>query len=211
MQRKHLAGLPGGRPEGIAAENKEFNETAKIDSASPEGHMIRTQHQRIRSIIRLPELVEDITKRKTYEEKIRHQAFHDALTGLPNRLLFAERLREWVQGNRDRQRTTAVLFIDLDGFKRVNDEQGHDVGDRLLRDAAGRLARCVRGEETLARMGGDEFTMILPKIDRSVGTATSFEAQPQRSRLSLRRQERGGRLWFTACRTRRWRSSAAAP
>lgn len=107
----------------------------------------------------------DITERKEREEAITFQAFHDALTGLPNRLLFKERLDQaLVQAKRTRERTPAVMFLDLDKFKQINDTLGHDVGDLLLKEVAGRLKRSVRAVDTVARMGGDEFTILLPEV-----------------------------------------------
>lgn len=107
----------------------------------------------------------DITERKEREEMITHQAFHDALTGLPNRLLFHDRLDQALEhARRNRQRTPAVMFLDLDRFKQVNDTLGHDVGDLLLKEVANRLRRCVRAADTVARLAGDEFTILLPEI-----------------------------------------------
>lgn len=91
-------------------------------------------------------------------------AHYDALTGLPNRLLFLDRLNQaMVQAQRN-ERLVAVMLLDLDRFKAINDNLGHSMGDRLLRDVAGRLARCVREDDTVARLGGDEFTILLPEI-----------------------------------------------
>ncbi len=103
----------------------------------------------------------DITEQALAEEKIRHAAHHDLLTGLPNRRLFLDRLDQQVKhANRD-DLPLSVLFMDLDGFKDVNDTFGHDVGDALLREVAERLSECVRDEDTVARHGGDEFTVII--------------------------------------------------
>jgi diguanylate cyclase (GGDEF)-like protein len=103
----------------------------------------------------------DITERALYEERLSQQAFHDALTGLPNRALFHDRLEQALQ---QRGKTVGLLFVDLDHFKVVNDGLGHDAGDQLLRDAAERLGGCLRDGDTLARLGGDEFTVLMPDI-----------------------------------------------
>ena len=93
-------------------------------------------------------------------DEMTHQARHDQLTGLANRLQFTERLRHAIQGAREDHRPVTLLYIDLDGFKPVNDEFGHDVGDQLLVAVAKRLIRCTRGEDTVARLGGDEFAVL---------------------------------------------------
>ena len=109
--------------------------------------------------------VEDVTDRKITEEKLVHDALHDALTGLPNRALFMERLSEAIDLSKRRSDFWfAVLFIDLDRFKVVNDSLGHLVGDRLLIAIAGRLKICLRKGDTVARLGGDEFAILLHNI-----------------------------------------------
>ncbi len=107
----------------------------------------------------------DITKRKAAEDQMRFLAHHDALTSLPNRVLFAERLSHAIAHARRNGKVVAVMFLDLDRFKQVNDTLGHPVGDQLLQTVAQRLTGCVRAEDTVARMGGDEFTVILEEIN----------------------------------------------
>ncbi len=107
----------------------------------------------------------DITRHKELEEQLAHDALHDALTGLPNRALFRDRLELAVEtASRSSVYRFAVLFLDLDRFKVINDSLGHDRGDRLLVAAAERFARCVRPGDTVARLGGDEFTLLLTDI-----------------------------------------------
>ena len=109
----------------------------------------------------------DISERKASEARIEFLAHHDPLTDLPNRLLLRDRLeRAIAQGERDQTRV-ALLFIDLDRFKTVNDSLGHPVGDRLLREAAQRLRECVRGMDTVSRQGGDEFLIVLNELKDS--------------------------------------------
>jgi diguanylate cyclase (GGDEF)-like protein/PAS domain S-box-containing protein len=107
----------------------------------------------------------DISERKALEGQLAHQAFHDPLTTLPNRALFLDRLQHAVARLTRDGRNFAVLFVDLDRFKVINDSLGHDVGDRLLIDVSRRLQSCVRPGDTVARLGGDEFGMLLEDID----------------------------------------------
>jgi len=106
----------------------------------------------------------DITERKDFEVKLEHLANHDPLTGLPNRLLFMDRLSHAMEISKRSQSKTALIFIDIDGFKPVNDTHGHNVGDVLLQKIASRLQSCVRTSDTVARVGGDEFVMIIENI-----------------------------------------------
>lgn len=106
----------------------------------------------------------DITDRKAAEALIRQQAFFDALTGLPNRRMLRDRLEQDIKRCKRDAQQLAVLFIDLDHFKEVNDALGHGIGDLLLVEAARRIQACVRESDTVARMGGDEFTLILTEI-----------------------------------------------
>ena len=107
----------------------------------------------------------DLTERKQAEETILHQAHYDALTQLPNRRLFRDRLEQTIRLSKRDHSSFALLLIDLDHFKEVNDTMGHDAGDFLLVDAAQRIQHCMRESDTVARMGGDEFVVILPEID----------------------------------------------
>lgn len=100
------------------------------------------------------------------EERMRHMAQHDALTQLPNRALFSDRLRGALARARREQQLAGVLFVDLDRFKAVNDTHGHATGDRLLIAATTRMRECLRESDTLARLGGDEFVVLLPHIDQ---------------------------------------------
>ncbi len=114
----------------------------------------------------------DITDRKAAQEQVEYQAYHDVLTGLPNRLLFRDRIGVALAHARRSRRAVAVMFLDLDQFKLVNDTLGHTVGDGLLQAAAERLVHCVRGDDTVARMGGDEFTILLSDLSDTRAAAT---------------------------------------
>jgi diguanylate cyclase (GGDEF)-like protein/PAS domain S-box-containing protein len=111
----------------------------------------------------------DITKVKESQDKLDHLAHHDPLTGLPNRLLFHDRLQHAMVRTARAHRQLAVMFIDLDRFKTVNDTLGHHVGDELLKQVAALLAGCLRDGDTLARLGGDEFIVLLEDIDGAQG------------------------------------------
>ena len=119
----------------------------------------------VRGETRLNAFIRDITERKALEA-VTHQAFHDALTDLPNRVLFTDRVEQALRRLADPRRSVAVLVVDLDDFKAVNDSLGHGAGDRLLVDVAARLRASLRPADTLARLAGDEFAILLDHIDR---------------------------------------------
>ena len=118
------------------------------------------------AVIGFASLVHDVTERLNTERTIHYMAHHDALTGLPNRRLMQDRLHQAIMAARRNQRHVAVLFLDLDRFKVVNDTLGHDSGDFILKDIARRLTQCVREVDTVSREGGDEFVIILPDLER---------------------------------------------
>lgn len=109
--------------------------------------------------------IEDITERKKYEEKIQQMAFHDSLTGLPNRKLFSDRLGIVLAQAKRNKKKVGIVMLDLDNFKDVNDTLGHNVGDTLLKAVAERLSGTLRKSDTVARFGGDEFVLIFPDME----------------------------------------------
>jgi len=137
-------------------------------------HLIATKrslHKDAAGNLFLVGAIRDITERQlrqnALEQKnaeLSHQAYHDALTGLPNRQMFYECLHQSLEIASSNQELVALLFLDLDGFKSINDTLGHNVGDLLLKKVASRLKKCLRGSDTISRLGGDEFTVILPVI-----------------------------------------------
>jgi diguanylate cyclase (GGDEF)-like protein/PAS domain S-box-containing protein len=113
----------------------------------------------------------DVTQRKQFEQKLADMATHDSLTGLPNRTLLSDRLTMGVAFSRRSGNNLAVLMLDLDRFKVINDTLGHDVGDQLLKAVAERLQSVTRKSDTIARIGGDEFVLVLPQITSSGNAA----------------------------------------
>jgi diguanylate cyclase (GGDEF)-like protein/PAS domain S-box-containing protein len=133
------------------------------------------------TIIGYQAIIHDITERKLAEDRLMHSALHDALTGLPNRALLADRLdMAFARMRRYHEQGFAVLFLDLDRFKVVNDSLGHAIGDKLLLRVAEVLKSCVRDEDTVARMGGDEFAILLNGVhDEEGARATVLRIQEQ--------------------------------
>lgn len=147
--------IAGGIWKGELLNRKKNGESYwENTSISP----IRDAHGHISHFVALQE---DVTERKAYAEQVYHQANYDDLTGLPNRKQFRERLQQQIKHAAQTGSSFALMFIDLDGFKNINDSFGHDAGDLLLRESARRIADSVRSSDFLARLGGDEFTLIL--------------------------------------------------
>ena len=117
----------------------------------------------------------DITEIKGYQEELEHQANHDALTGLANRNLLKDRLKQALALAHRYKRPFSLTFIDLDNFKLINDSLGHDIGDRLLKLAAGRLAACVQEGDTVARLGGDEFVLLVAEQEQEEGVYRAMQ------------------------------------
>jgi len=170
---------------GQEQENEEYftNATGKTYAIATK----RSLHKDAAGNLFLVGVIRDITERKRMEEdlkqltadlirsnqelkvsetRLRHQAHHDSLTGLPNRTQFQEHLNQSIEWGRNHHQLVALLFLDLDGFKQVNDTKGHGLGDKLLKAVAERLTRSLRGSDTVSRLGGDEFTVILPAIPK---------------------------------------------
>jgi diguanylate cyclase (GGDEF)-like protein/PAS domain S-box-containing protein len=137
-----------------------------------EASLIRDENGKIKQLVMVSH---DITERKEMEAYILHQTSHDALTGLPNRLLLEDRMKQATAHLGRRQAPVAVLFIDLDRFKDINDTLGHAAGDRVLQEVAERLGKCVREGDTVARLSGDEFVVLLAGMQE--GKDAAFVAE----------------------------------
>ncbi|MEH1834809.1 MAG: diguanylate cyclase [Nostoc sp.] len=166
-------------PENCTLITKDGKEIAIRDNVAP----IRDQNGNITGAVLV---FQDITKRKQTEAQLIRNAFYDGLTGLPNRVLFLDRLKQAIERSKRRSDYHfAVLFLDLDGFKEINDRFGHGIGDDFLVAIARRLESCLRSGDTVARFGGDEFTVLLEDI-KDVTEATNVAKRIQDSlRLPL--------------------------
>lgn len=161
---------------GGVAQGNDIGKTLELAGLRKDGTEIVTEHsisgisidRKWHTIC----IVRDITERKKLEERIRHLANYDHLTGLPNRMLFHDRLSQAINLAQRNRHELALLYLDLDRFKSVNDTRGHDAGDEVLKIAADRIQAQVRESDTVARVGGDEFGIILPKIASSQDAAT---------------------------------------
>ena len=172
--------------ERVLAEDRRVQETGdsfgiECRKVTRDGRVIWVRDEAV--LVRTPEgkplywqgIFMDITERKVLEEQLEYQALHDSLTGLPNRALFMDRLEHAVVRARRRAAKLAVLFMDLDDFKVINDSLGHEAGDRLLVAVAERLRACLRPEDTAARLGGDEFTILLEDLTGVGGAVRAVE------------------------------------
>ncbi|MCC5662785.1 diguanylate cyclase [Nostoc sp. CHAB 5784] len=161
-------------PENCILITKDGKEISIGDNVAP----IRDQNGNITGAVLV---FQDITKRKQTEAQLMRNAFYDGLTELPNRVLFLDRLRQTIERSKRRSDYYfAVLFLDLDGFKEINDRFGHGIGDDFLVAIARRLESCLRGGDTVARFGGDEFTVLLEDI-KDITDATNVAKRIQDS------------------------------
>ena len=157
LWRRALAGEPG-RNVGIHVGELRCKDGTAFPVEVSVGSIVYRGRRRILGSVR------DVSERRRVEERLLHQAFHDPLTGLPNRALFLDRLERALARAARARYAVALLFLDLDGFKAVNDDFGHEAGDGLLVAVAGRLGMRLRSEDTVARFGGDEFTVLLQNV-----------------------------------------------
>ena len=155
-------------PEGVRAEGWYVNLNGKDRYISFNAAPIRNDSGELLAVM---QSLEDITERKRHDEQLEYHANHDVLTDLPNRILLIDRIQQALHVARRKKHEVAVYFIDLDNFKHINDNLGHDSGDLLLKEMATRLNRIVRAADTLARLGGDEFVIVVSGFDKTTRTA----------------------------------------
>ena len=157
---------------GLAADclliRRDGGESAIEDSAAP-------IHNREGRVVGAVIVFHDVSVSRAMTAKMSHMAHHDFLTGLPNRALLTERLEQAIASANRRRKQTALLFIDLDYFKHINDSLGHSIGDQLLQAVAERLFTCIRATDTLSRQGGDEFVVLLADIEQPQDAANVAE------------------------------------
>lgn len=145
---------------------RDGHECAIEDSAAP-------IHDRDGQVTGAVIVFHDVTMARAMVLEMSHLAQHDVLTDLPNRLLLNDRLTQAISLARRNQNQVAVLFLDLDGFKHINDSLGHSIGDKLLQSVAARLSACVRKSDTVSRLGGDEFVILLSEVEHAADAAIS--------------------------------------
>jgi diguanylate cyclase (GGDEF)-like protein len=194
---RSLEQLNAALHQSHAALRQEMAERARAEGALQRAHeeLERRVQERTAQLAEINQALQaEIAERRQAQEQLAHQAFHDSLTGLPNRALFLDRLQRALAQARRAKDPVAVLFLDLDNFKVINDSLGHETGDGMLIAIAQRLRACVRPGDTVARLGGDEFTILLEDVDDACRVARVAErvAAALRAPLVI-----GGREVFT--------------
>ena len=153
----HIRRAFAGEPAGGGHEQRLVTEDGGVVWVQVNASVVRDdEHRPLYAIV----VIQDVSERRRVERELQYRALHDALTDLPNRTLLADRLRRAILTAQRDSRSTAILLMDLDGFKKVNDSLGHSAGDQVLRELARRLKEATRESDTVARLGGDEFAVI---------------------------------------------------
>lgn len=168
MERAMRADAPVSLSPDCILVRPDGSESAIDDSAAP-------IHNRSGRVVGAVIVFRDVSATRTAALKMAHLAQHDVLTDLPNRFLFTDRLRHAIELTKRQRQMLAVLFLDVDRFKHINDSLGHAVGDRLLQSVAQRLVACVRSADTVSRQGGDEFVILLPDVKRVEDAAAAAD------------------------------------
>ncbi|MGA3345866.1 MAG: EAL domain-containing protein [Terracidiphilus sp.] len=157
MAKAALCDQPGTLPLNCILIGRNGQEVYIEDSVAP----IRDRQEKVTGAVIV---FRDVSATRALEDKLTHAAQHDSLTGLPNRALLSDRVGQAISLARRQKGQAAVLFLDLDGFKKINDSLGHSIGDKVLQSIAGRLLDCVRTPDTVSRQGGDEFVVLLQEL-----------------------------------------------
>lgn len=169
---EHKKGLPEGHAELIRELTVPVMRENKIVAVIGVGNKQQEYTQQdVMTVVQLADMAFDYVERNQAEARIEHMAYYDVLTGLPNRSLLMDRLRQAIAQSRRSKKLLAICYLDLDGFKPINDQYGHHVGDMLLVNLAERLTEGMREGDTMARLGGDEFVLLL------AGLSTSYECE----------------------------------
>jgi diguanylate cyclase (GGDEF)-like protein/PAS domain S-box-containing protein len=166
MKKAATENLTGKLPLNSVLIQRDGQEIFIEDSVAP-------IHDRAGEVTGAVIVFRDVSAARAQSEQMAHLAEHDSLTGLPNRLLFCDRVGQAISLARRHRGQAALLFLDLDGFKKINDSLGHEAGDKLLQSVAKRLLACVRAPDTVSRYGGDEFAILLQDVHRHQDPATT--------------------------------------
>jgi diguanylate cyclase (GGDEF)-like protein len=162
------------REERASSREREIR-AAEITQAASDDHLLQLQQANSRLVTAAIEAQKLAAQLQTTKDRMEHLAHHDVLTDLPNRVLLQDRLEQAIELARRQGRELAVMFMDLDRFKHINDSLGHATGDQLLQSVAQRLVACVRHSDTVSRQGGDEFVLLLPFIEHVEDAALSAQ------------------------------------
>lgn len=162
------------REERASSREREIR-TSEITQAASDDHLLLLQQANSRLVTAAIEAQKLAAQLQTTKDRMEHLAHHDVLTDLPNRVLLQDRLEQAIELARRQGRELAVMFMDLDRFKHINDSLGHAIGDQLLQSVAQRLVACVRHSDTVSRQGGDEFVLLLPFIEHVEDAALSAQ------------------------------------
>jgi diguanylate cyclase (GGDEF)-like protein/PAS domain S-box-containing protein len=168
MEIAMVENLTMNLPSSCHLLRRDGKETPIEDSVSP-------IHDRRGLVTGAVIVFRDVTAAQAMTRQMTHSAHHDFLTGLPNRILLNDRVSQAIVASLRHHSGVAVLFLDLDGFKHINDSLGHPIGDKLLQSIASRLRDCLRGSDTVSRQGGDEFVMLLPEVVRAEEAAVTAQ------------------------------------
>lgn len=163
LDLQYVQQLLNGDLEHYQMEKRYFHKTGDIIFVLLSVSLVRNEKG---EVIHFISQIEDVTARKSESDRIRQMAYHDTLTGLPNRRLFDERISHTLAHAKRVGYPIALMFVDVDYFKQINDKHGHDVGDEILKSVADRMKDCLRHTDTLSRVGGDEFVILLTEIKK---------------------------------------------